>query len=175
MHPNNDDEPFDRGPWRQLLARDGAEPPPAIDARIRTAARQAVRGALRRWILPASLAASALLAVVLLRQQEQQPQPVSRSADINAAITAQAPADAAKAATSGGVAEPAALPASPAPQESLADAAVTAAPAPASPEEWYARIEDLRSAGRNAEANAELAALERAYPGWLAARAAAPH
>jgi hypothetical protein len=37
-----------------------------------------------------------------------------------------------------------------------------------SPEEWYADIEAMRAAGRTAEADAELARLEAAWPGWLA-------
>jgi hypothetical protein len=35
------------------------------------------------------------------------------------------------------------------------------------PEQWYAEIEALRAAGKDAEAEAELARLEEAYPGWL--------
>src|SRR6185295_2424584 len=45
-----------------------------------------------------------------------------------------------------------------------------AATAGRTPEEWYAEIEALRAAGRDVEADAELAKLEEAYPGWLAQR-----
>ncbi|MBM5810828.1 MAG: hypothetical protein FJ191_02505 [Gammaproteobacteria bacterium] len=164
MHANSDDEPFDRRPWRELLARDASEPPPATDARIRAAARRTARGAGRRWILPASLAASALLAVLLM-QQEQEHRPEQPPATRGAEVAAATREPAARAAP---LAPPAA-------QASRADVAVTAAAPPATPEEWYARIEELRAAGRTTEAETELAALERAHPGWLARRAAAPH
>lgn len=42
-----------------------------------------------------------------------------------------------------------------------------------SPEDWYAEIEALREAGRDAEADEELEQLEAAHPGWLAKRRAA--
>ncbi len=35
------------------------------------------------------------------------------------------------------------------------------------PEQWYARIEELRAAGRREEAEAELQRLEQAFPGWV--------
>ena len=38
---------------------------------------------------------------------------------------------------------------------------------PPTPEAWYAEIEALRKAGRNAEADAELARFEAAYPDWI--------
>jgi len=38
------------------------------------------------------------------------------------------------------------------------------------PEQWYAQIEELRAAGREAEAEAELRRLEQAFPGWLEQR-----
>jgi hypothetical protein len=40
---------------------------------------------------------------------------------------------------------------------------------PPTAEAWYAAIERLRRDGRSAEADRELEALEKAYPGWLEA------
>lgn len=39
-----------------------------------------------------------------------------------------------------------------------------------SPEDWYAEIEALRAAGRDAEASEETRKLQAAYPGWLESR-----
>ncbi len=39
-----------------------------------------------------------------------------------------------------------------------------------SPEDWYAEIEALRTAGRDAEADEETRKLQAAYPGWLESR-----
>jgi hypothetical protein len=61
--------PFPREPWQRLLedATDG--PPETTDARIRAAARRDLAPRGRRWWLPASLAASYVLAVFVVQSQ----------------------------------------------------------------------------------------------------------
>lgn len=68
MNPENE-EPFDRAPWRKLLEAASAAPPIDIDRRILTQARRAIVPASARWWLPASLAASLLLAVLIVEWQ----------------------------------------------------------------------------------------------------------
>jgi hypothetical protein len=78
------DKPFSREPWQRLL-QDGAEAPPeSTDARIRKAARRGLSPRLSRWWLPASLAASVLLAVLIVDQQygEREPAEVATESDI---------------------------------------------------------------------------------------------
>jgi hypothetical protein len=192
------------------------------DARIRAAARRALAPRPSRWWLPASLAASVLLAVMLVQWQygdERAPDVVTES-DVAAPMSA-APA-ATDAAESAGHAQEArqapaadaavAPPSVPPPLMDLpkhdstpaasaeletpvtgitagapARAVAPATPAPAAeshsfgklgalkesreaprdPEEWYEEIEALRAAGRIDDAEAELARLEAAWPGWL--------
>lgn len=212
----DDDNLPDRDAWRRVLQRDAGEPPRATDERIRAEARRALAPHTGRWWLPASLAASLLLAVLVVQWQYEESRP---PALVTESDVAPAPEDAAAAA-------PAEEPAVPAPMVDFApaDAPATAAPpaagkaAPAAmparqaeeragsaelaapslraesppvtgvtqsasehareisaddaetPEAWYARIERLRAAGRNEEAEAELRRLEEAHPGWLEER-----
>jgi len=64
-----EDKPVDRDAWRRLLDGGTDGPPELTDARIRAKARQALTPRTGRWWLPASLAASLLLAVVLVQLQ----------------------------------------------------------------------------------------------------------
>ncbi|MFZ2507456.1 MAG: hypothetical protein WAW79_03135, partial [Steroidobacteraceae bacterium] len=68
MDPKNE-EPFDRAPWRRLLETTSAMPAIDTDRRILTQARRAIVPATARWWLPASLAASLLLAVLIVEWQ----------------------------------------------------------------------------------------------------------
>jgi len=227
MDPEKD-EPIDRDAWRRLLAtdEDTGAPSQLTDRRILAEARRARRPRMTRWYLPASLAASLLLAVVLVRWQleettgtppvtESDVLPTQAPVTVDEIKPAATPAPQAapqrqdEAPLPSGVPPP--LPELPAresrtvqavvpgPQESAqsreepatmksAVDAPVAAPAQAetprelrqsgtltesagalrAPEEWYADIEALRAAGRIEEANAELARLEAAWPGWLA-------
>ncbi|HEX9706531.1 MAG TPA: hypothetical protein VGA24_02735 [Steroidobacteraceae bacterium] len=61
--------PFPREPWQRLLQDRADVPPETTDARIRAAARKAVAPRAARWWLPASLAASFLLAVLIVQWQ----------------------------------------------------------------------------------------------------------
>lgn len=61
--------PFPRDPWQRLLQDRSDAPSETTDARIRAAARKAVTPKPARWWLPASLAASFLLAVVIVQLQ----------------------------------------------------------------------------------------------------------
>lgn len=204
MDPEKD-KPIDREAWRRLLATDAdaGAPSELTDRRILTEARRARTPRMTRWYLPASLAASLLLAVVLVRWQLEETTatpPVTESdvlptqAPVNVdAITpavtpppaaipqrrdAAAPPPAVPAPAPGlpvvdsGRALESAAPAMPAAQESErsreASAAMKSAIDARSPEEWYADIEAMRAGGRTAEADAELARLEAAWPGWLA-------
>jgi len=68
MDPKND-EPIDREPWRRLLAADAGAPSKDTDRLILAEARRALTPHTGRWWLPASLAASLLLAVLLVQWQ----------------------------------------------------------------------------------------------------------
>lgn len=68
MKPGND-EPFDRKPWRRLLDAESGAPAQDIDRRILAEARRALTPRVARWWLPASLAASVLLAVLIVQWQ----------------------------------------------------------------------------------------------------------
>lgn len=68
MDPKND-EPFDRGPWRRLLGADTGAPTQDMDRRILAEARRALTPRINKWWLPASLAASLLLAVLIVQWQ----------------------------------------------------------------------------------------------------------
>lgn len=235
MEPDQD-QPIAREPWQRLLRERYDAPPEVTDARIRAAARRALTPRPSRWWLPASLAASVLLAVMLVQWQygdDRAPAYVTES-DVAApmsaapaaadAAAADAASDEAAAESAGGARElrqvPAAkpdvaapsvppplldLPAYSAPPEpageraapttaiTASEPAESAAPAtpatpagvaesrtfgklgalkesaeaPRDPEEWYEEIEALRAAGRIDDAEAELARLEAAWPGWL--------
>jgi hypothetical protein len=61
--------PFPRESWQRLLQDRADAPSETTDARIRAAARKAVAPRAARWALPASLAASFLIAVVIVQSQ----------------------------------------------------------------------------------------------------------
>ena len=88
-----EDKPVDRDAWRRLLDGETEGPPELTDARIRAKARQALTPRTGRWWLPASLAASMLLAIVLVQQQYERPRPPSVISESDyAAAPAEAPA-----------------------------------------------------------------------------------
>ncbi len=64
-------EPVEREAWRRALAREGGEPPRATDERICAEARRVLAPRAGRWWLPASLAASLVLAVMMVQVQYQ--------------------------------------------------------------------------------------------------------
>jgi|APLak6261659701_1056019.scaffolds.fasta_scaffold11028_2 hypothetical protein len=68
MDPKNE-EPFNREPWRRLLDADSGAPTQDMDRRILAEARRALTPRVVRWWLPASLAASVLLAVLIVQWQ----------------------------------------------------------------------------------------------------------
>lgn len=209
-----DDAPIAREPWQRLLRERYDAPPEVTDARIRAAARRALAPRPSRWWLPASLAASVLLAVMLVQWQygDDRPPVYVTESDVAAPpsaapAAADATADAAVAdapaartnesalrmervpAMDGAVAPQSVppplldLPRQSAPVQEVAPAAPVRAEdarsfgklgavkeseaAARDPEEWYREIEALRAAGRIEEADAELARLEAAWPGWL--------
>jgi hypothetical protein len=196
MEPRNE-EPFDREPWRRLLEADSGAPAQDIDRRILAEARRALTPRVARWWLPASLAASLLLAVLIVQWQladSGAPAPVTES-DV---LSAPAPIAADEAAPAAAMelpaqrqeesAKPAAnlpppftdspspeLRRAPAQAQAEAESAVTLGMLKAkesyaesrTPEEWYAAIEALRTSGRIKEADAELARFKSEYPGWL--------
>ncbi len=61
--------PFPREPWQRLLEDPTDGPPETTDARIRAAARRDLAPRGRRWWLPASLAASFVLAVMIVHSE----------------------------------------------------------------------------------------------------------
>jgi hypothetical protein len=69
MDEKDDTTPFPREPWQRLLAQDSGGPSETTDARIRVAARRDLAPRGRRWWLPASLAASFVLAVFVVQSQ----------------------------------------------------------------------------------------------------------
>ena len=69
MNERDDEAPFPREPWQRLVEESSDGPPETTDARIRAAARRDLAPHGRRWWLPASLAASLVLAVVLVRSE----------------------------------------------------------------------------------------------------------
>ena len=233
MEPDPD-KPIAREPWQRLLRERYDAPPEVTDARIRQTARRALAPRPSRWWLPASLAASVLLAVMLVQWQygdDRRPVYVTESDVVAPMGAAPAATDAGAAATdvpAGNAAEPAgraqemrqapaadaavAPPSVPPPlmdlpvpdftptaaaeRETPASGITAAAPAqavapsapvrteqsrsfgkqsdlkesadaPRDPGERYEEIEALRAAGRIEDAEAELARLEAAWPGWL--------
>jgi hypothetical protein len=69
MDEKHDTTPFPREPWQRLLDDAAGEPPETTDARIRAAARRDLAPRFHRWWLPASLAASFVLAVFVVQSQ----------------------------------------------------------------------------------------------------------
>jgi len=91
---NDQDPPFPREPWQRLLQDGSDNPPETTDARIRAAARKAVAPRVARWWLPAALAASFLLAVLLVQLQfgTDDEHAVVTEADLAQPAATQAPA-----------------------------------------------------------------------------------
>ena len=157
------------------------EPPRELDARILGAARRAAASRPgRRWVLPVSIAAVVVLSVsVALQVERERSEETGRLA---------APAEAGKAAApeqAGKVIAPAAPAAAPAASDNAMRAPtlerkLEQAPARAaakagrlsgqsvesSPEQWLARIAELRRAGRNDEADRQLAEFRRRFPDY---------
>jgi len=69
MNEKDDTTPFPREPWQKLLEDASDGPPETTDARIRAAARRDLAPRGHRWWLPASLAASFVLAVFIVQSQ----------------------------------------------------------------------------------------------------------
>jgi hypothetical protein len=69
MDEKVDTTDFPREPWQRLLADADDGPPETTDARVRAAARRDLAPRGRRWWLPASLAASLVLAVFVVQSQ----------------------------------------------------------------------------------------------------------
>ncbi len=69
MERRDEEAPYPREPWQRLLGESADRPPETTDARIRAAARRDLVPRGRRWWLPASLAASFLLAVMIVRSE----------------------------------------------------------------------------------------------------------
>jgi len=69
MERRDDEAPFPREPWQRLLVESQDGPPETTDARIRSAARRDLAPRGRRWWLPASLAASFVLAVMIVHSE----------------------------------------------------------------------------------------------------------
>jgi hypothetical protein len=69
MNEKVDEANVPREPWQRLLEDDGDGPPETTDARIRANARRDLAPRGQRWWLPASLAASFVLAVLIVRSE----------------------------------------------------------------------------------------------------------
>ena len=65
----NGEAPFPREPWQRLLEESSDGPSQTTDARIRAKARRDLAPRGHRWWLPAALAASFVLAVVIVRSE----------------------------------------------------------------------------------------------------------
>ena len=166
-----------------------AAPPAEVDAAVLARARAAAgRRRVPAWWIPATAAATVVIAFSLMLRVQEDAVTVPAVMDAagpregRAAPTApaSAPASAEVAGTSPQVASeaPSAAP-PPLPAASseadvatlrAAPSAKTVAPTP-DPQAWLARIEALEAEGRIQEAAAERERLEAAYPGWLERRA----
>jgi hypothetical protein len=69
MNERDDEAPFPREPWQRLLEDSSNAPPETTDARIQAKARRDLAPRGHRWWLPAALAASFVLAVVIVRSE----------------------------------------------------------------------------------------------------------
>lgn len=151
------------------------EPPPALDAAILAAARRR----RSRWAVPVSIAAVVALAVgVVLRVQLEAPEvteriavepkvmraPAAPAMPESRARAAPPPAEALK------LERPAAQAADRAVVAGRASANVAAgklaAAPPETPERWLERIAGLRKAGRDREADENLAEFRKRYPDY---------
>lgn len=159
----------------RVLGRD--EPPPELDARILDAARRAAarRPGRRRWVLPVSIAAVVVLSVSVALQVEREPSDLAKqlaapaeSGKAPAPTTPAAPAQVAPSASDK-------LMRAPALERKLEEAPARAAAkagrssgqsVEASPEQWLARIVELRRSGRNDEADRQLAEFRRRFPDY---------
>jgi hypothetical protein len=161
----------------RALGRD--EPPPELDARSLAPARRAAARPRRRWVLPVSIAAVVVLSVSVALQVERERSDLARQ------LAAPAESGKAPAPAASPVAPPAPAPAAPAASDNLMRApelerkqeqapARGAAKAgrlsgqsvESSPEQWLARIAELRRAGRNDEADRQLAEFRRLFPDY---------
>lgn len=148
---------------QRLSECDGAEPPAELDRLVLTNAREAVEASAEarvyrspRWALPAGLAAVVLLSLAAL---------------LNLGQTLRTGAEPAAPASAPEFAPPPAAPLTAA--RSTAPRAVTAPVTKASasngsrrsdPQAWLREIEQLRAAGRIAEADRELEAFRKVFP-----------
>ena len=69
MNERDDEAPFPREPWQRLLEDSSDAPPETTDARIQAKARRNLAPRGHRWWLPGALAASLVLAVVIVRSE----------------------------------------------------------------------------------------------------------
>lgn len=69
MDDRKDEAKVPREPWKRLLEDPADGPPETTDARIRAAARRDLTPRGQRWWIPASLAASLVLAVIVVRSE----------------------------------------------------------------------------------------------------------
>lgn len=69
MNERDDEAPFPREPWQRLLEDSSDAPAETTDARIRARARRDLAPRGHRWWLPVALAASFVLAVVIVRSE----------------------------------------------------------------------------------------------------------
>lgn len=69
MDERKDEAKVPREPWKRLLEDPADGPPETTDARIRAAARRDLTPRGQRWWIPASLAASLVLAVIVVRSE----------------------------------------------------------------------------------------------------------
>ena len=143
------------------------EPPPELDAAIRAAARRP----RRRWAVPVSIAAVMMLAVGVTLRVQLEARPEDRSVALSPRVL-KAPEPARAPPPTVALSERAA---DPAPRQEVRGRIAPAAPAataaklagkPASPEEWLERIAELRSAGKDREADESLAEFRRIHPGY---------
>ena len=167
----------------------GDAPPAAVDAAVLARARAAAgRRRVPAWWIPATLAATVVIAFSLMLRVQEDATTVPAAMDAAGpregrslpAAPASAPASEEVAGTSPELA-PQAAPSAPPPlpaASSGADVATLraapgakAAAPPPDPAAWLAKIEALEADGRMQEAAAERARLEAAYPGWLEQRA----
>lgn len=85
MNESNEEANVPREPWKRLLEDGDSGPPETTDARIRAAARRDLAPRGQRWWLPASLAASFVLAVLVVRSElgtgGRAPMPAQRGGD----------------------------------------------------------------------------------------------
>jgi hypothetical protein len=171
---------------RRLSDIDHAEPSVEIDRLVLNRAREAIDTREQplyrtsRWALPAGLAAAILIAFTVVLNIDHREANVASNASPAAEAAAQAPAPAVARATKAGAEDIASLAADRSRLTASTGSAVApqiapaAPPAPAatadaanphsSPDAWLREISRLRTNGRAADADRELAAFRAAYP-----------